>query len=96
VINKAWILIIFLAVCSCNSKQLRENPVIDEHNQEAENIDVKALFDELNENLPKEMKSTEYYKNIILEDASSQGYLELNDIARVENLIPGFICFIAG
>jgi hypothetical protein len=59
-----------------------------------ENIDVKSFFDELNENMPKEIKSIEHYKNVILMDASSQRYLELNDIMRIENLIPGFICFI--
>ena len=54
----------------------------------------KKLFEDLNSSLPVEKMPIEYYKNIILQDETSQRYLELKNIAEIAYLIPGFLCFI--
>lgn len=87
---------IILLMFSCNNKEsieeYVEKPLSDEFN--SADIDVKTIFDKLNQNVTQEKLPLGYYKNKILEDETSRRYLELNEIMEVEYLIPGFLCFI--
>ena len=83
----------FFSLSSCINKQEKTEENISE--TFTETINTRELFTELNKALPKEKKTPEHYKNIILHHGISQGYLELADIKEVEYLIPGFFCFIA-
>jgi hypothetical protein len=82
-----------LAIPMCFSKNINLNYYFYEDQPEMI-IDTKKLFEDLNSNLPIEKMSIENYKNIILQDETSQRYLELKGIAEIEYLIPGFLCFI--
>jgi hypothetical protein len=76
----------------CFSKNINLNNFYEDQPEMI--IDTKKLFEDLNSSLPVEKMPIEYYKNIILQDETSQRYLELKGIAEIEYLIPGFLCFI--
>ncbi|GHT56808.1 hypothetical protein FACS1894109_06970 [Spirochaetia bacterium] len=82
---------LILFIFSCNNKKFEEKPVFD---LEITNINLKPLFDELNQNAPPEKMPLEYYRDIILKDETSRRYLELNNIMEIDYLIPGLLCFI--
>jgi hypothetical protein len=81
-----------LTIPMCFSRNINLNNFYEDQPEMI--IDSKKLFEDLNSSLPVEKMPIEYYKNIILQDESSQRYIYLKGIAEIEYLIPGFLCFI--
>ncbi|MDR1095443.1 MAG: hypothetical protein LBL31_03565 [Spirochaetaceae bacterium] len=88
----ALTVVAFILLCSCNNKNITESDILA---VDKDNEYLKNAFDEINkDHLPVQLP-IEYYRDIILWDNSSRGYIELLEITRLEYFVPGYLSFIA-